>query len=86
MLSTHHYQSIFLKLQGSSSNIFFFFFFFFFFLFVDKVKMPKITKGYNSWSIFQNLLKSKSGHLLIAANPFTKFQGSSSNSFEIFCW
>ena len=43
--------------------------------------MPKITKGHNSWSIFQNFFKSYSGHLLITTNPFTKFQGSSSNSF-----
>ena len=43
--------------------------------------MSQITKGHNSWSIFQNFFKSWSGHLLITTNPFTKFQGSSSNSF-----
>ena len=49
--------------------------------FADKVKMPKNSKVRNSWSIFQNFFKSKSGHLLITTNPLTKFQGSSSNSF-----
>ena len=49
-LSTHHYQSIHqvsrLKLQQ------------FLIYFADKVKMPKITKGNNSRSIFQNFFKS----------------------------
>ena len=45
------------------------------------VKMPKVIEGHNSWSNFQNLFKSSSGHLLINTNLFTRFQGSSFNSF-----
>ena len=50
------------------------------------VNMLKITKNHNLRRIFQSLLKSSSGRLLIAANLFLKFQASSFNSFEIFCW
>ena len=43
--------------------------------------MPKFTKGHYSLNIFQNLFKSKPGHLLVITNHFTKFQDSSFNSF-----
>ena len=48
---------------------------------VCNVKKPKMTKGHNLRSIFQNLFMSQSGHLLIATNLFLEFQGSSFNSF-----
>ena len=71
-MSTHHYQSIHkvwrLWLQQ------------FLRYFADKVKMPKVTKGHNSWSILlefiQKLIRSSTHHY-----KFIKFQGSSSNSF-----
>ena len=48
---------------------------------VCNVKMPKMTKGHNSRSTFQNLFKGYSGHLLNTTNLLLKFQGSSFNSF-----
>ena len=45
------------------------------------LKMPKMTKGHNLRSIFQNLFKIYTVHLLNATNLFLKFQGSSFNSF-----
>ena len=68
--STHHYQSSHqvsrLYLQQFSRY------------FADKVKMPKITKGQNSWSIF---FKINSKVNQVTTNLFIKFQGSSLNSF-----
>ena len=49
---------------------------------VCNVKMPKMTKGHNSRSSFQNLFKSYSVHLHIATNLFLKFPGF---SFSYFC-
>ena len=45
------------------------------------VKMPKVTKGHISLSIFQNSFKSYSGHLLINTKLFTRFQASSFHRF-----
>ena len=48
--STHHYQSIHQVSRLSPQQ--------FLRYFADKVNLPKITKGHNSWSISQNLFKS----------------------------
>ena len=50
----------FTKFQGSSSSIFFRYF-------ADKVKMPKITKGHNSRSIFQ--IYSKVNQVVYSSLP-----------------
>ena len=48
--------------------------------------MPKITKGHNSRSIFQNFFKSKSGCLLLTTSLFISFKALAPTVFEIFCW
>ena len=44
-------------------------------------KWPKIAKGHYSNIISLNSLKIKSSDLLLSPNQYTKYQGSSSNTF-----
>ena len=49
--------------------------------YAEKGKMSKLKRAIIHEIFFLNLFKSQSCHLLIITNQFTKFQGSSSNSF-----
>ena len=48
---------------------------------LQQKRKTKLTTGHNSRSIWQYLFKCLSGHLLLTNNLFTRFQGSSFNSF-----